>query len=255
MKRRALVAGSLSLLLLAAACVSLRSPDPQAAETAAHPESERDVPAQTPILEPGFQPSSEVSDPARPAPVKTPQAKGLDPLVQGSVLRPRRDVLIGLSGFPRLRRGGQDVQLAWFSVGTRPMTYAVEVAVGGRVRAGGYELEVLEIDPERRQVRYRWTAEPTASVPMVQSLPQSAGKLRLRAMGLYRLSDGSVVGVGNVISTDKGGAVSLTVFPASYAKDPMQGYDNHVRVRAGKLDGARAVRLSQVQGAWVELEL
>jgi hypothetical protein len=81
-------------------------------------------------------------------------------------------------------------------------------------------------------------------------------------MGLYRLDDGSVVAVGNVIPTDRGGTVSVAVFPENYAQDPMQGFDNHVRVRVGQpLRGKRPIRVHALGAAstgkrgWVELKL
>lgn len=167
--------------------------------------------------------------------------------------------MIGLSGFPRVRRGGSTTQLAWFSVGVRPVTYAVEIGVGERLRAGGHELEVLEIDPEARLVRYRWTKVPSGEA-FVQPAGAGGDRLRLSEMGLYRLADGRVIGVGNVIATDEGGAVSLTVFSAGYAKDPMAGYENHVRVRAGEpLESATTkvlqVRVGTGSRGWVELAL
>jgi hypothetical protein len=182
-----------------------------------------------------------------------PAVAALDPLRQGSVLRPTRELVIGLSGV--YEDGGETY--AWFNAGTRAFTYAVEVQVGQRVRVGGFELEVLEIDLEERWVRYAWISKD-ATVPATKKVA-AQGELRLREMGVYPLASGEVLTVGNVNALGK---VTIRVFPKTYASDPMQGYDNHVEAQAGAVfKGVRALRLvetsisAQTQAGWVKIQL
>lgn len=226
----------------------------KAAEKTAQKASERPT-QQAPARAPAEASPKAPSEAPAKAPTEARAASQVshDPLRQGSVLRPRREVLIGLAGI--YRDGG--VTCAWFNAGTRTFTYSVEVRVGQRVRAGGHELEVLEVDLEQRWVRYAW-ARTNASESLVTQVAAS-GTLRLREMGVYQLADGKVLTVGNVTST---GAVSIRVFPKTYADDPMQGYDNHTEVRAGAaLSGVRTLRVlqtslpSETEAGWIEIEL
>lgn len=231
---------------------------PTPAELAKTAEKASEEPNQAPVKKGPASPEAPAkASPKAPrkAPKEAPAASEAspDPLRQGSVLRPRREVLIGLAGI--YRDGG--ATYAWFNAGTRAFTYSVEVMVGGRVRAGGHELEVLEVDLEQRWVRYAWT-KTDASEPLVTQVAAS-GTLRLREMGVYHLADGKVLTVGNVSAA---GAVSIRVFPKAYADDPMQGYDNHTEVQAGAaLSGVRKLRVlqtslpSETEAGWVEIEL
>lgn len=205
------------------------------------------APAEKPAEKPAEQPAAEA--PVAPA---EPQA-ALEPLRQGSVLRPTRGVMIGLAGV--YEEEGQT--FAWFNAGSGSFSYAVEVQVGQRVRAAGFELEVLEIDLEQRWVRYAWIRKDAAA----QATEAVAGKgeLRLREMGVYRLASGEVLTVGNLSSQ---GEVTIRVFPKTYAQDPMQGYDNHVEAKAGAVfKGVRTLRVAETslstqdQAGWVKIQL
>ena len=212
------------------------------------PTSTPEVPTKPPAAPPKAAPEAKA---AAPGPKTAPPA--LDPLRQGSVLRPTREVLIGLAGI--YEEAGKTY--AWFNAGSRTFSHAVEAQVGERVRAGGFVLEVLEIDLEERWVRYAWLSKD-AQVAVVEQVA-ARGELRLPEMGVYRLASGETLTVGKVNAL---GQVTLRVFPQTYADDPMQGYDNHTEAQAGAtFKGVRTLRLvetsisSESQAGWVKLKL
>ena len=164
----------------------------------------------------------------------------------------------------RLHRGARREELAGqVSLGLGQLSLTSDVFAGDRLRLGGALLEVLRV--ERGALRFRWVEAPRQARP-----PEVlAARPRLRELGLYRFSDGRVLGVGQVTTLAKRDGstvdvVTLSLFPPGYQEDPLQDYEVLPRLVPGQPLGSsplggRALRLAELQPAgtkspgWIRL--
>ncbi len=176
---------------------------------------------------------------------------------QGEVFRPSAHVAVGLSGFLKV----EGRERARLSVGDGPFGVDALVAKGERVRVGSGLLLLEEFSRGEGSVGLRWGLAPKqgAAPRLLSPVEFRAGEpLRLTEMGLYRLPDARVIAVSNVLPTQE---VTITVYPAGYAAEPMLGCDRHFLVGAGSTlegEGGRFVlqRIAAVDPpgwGWVEV--
>lgn len=153
---------------------------------------------------------------------------------------------------------------ARLSVAAGPAYLEALLPAGGSVEVGGQRLEVAALEPPRA-IRIRLHPGAPAGAPL-RPVETPGPRWRLAGLALHELPGGVQVGVGNVRREGRGPAaavrVTLTVFPADYARDPGQGYDRHLDLSAGQaLEGqvlrGRVVALDPgpEPGGTVELEL
>jgi hypothetical protein len=182
-------------------------------------------------------------------------------LPRGQVSPSIGDVRLGFKGLVDDLGGAP---LARISVATGQLGFEALVAQGERVRVGSAWVRV----GVGAEAELAWEqAYPEGRSPdLIRDLPQGAldgGVLRLEEMGLYRLADGRVLAVGNVVAEPEGEgsapAVVLACYPADY--DGTQPHDRHFLAVAGEaLEGeqfpATLARLQVAQGDdWGFVEL
>ncbi len=245
---------------------------PEADAHAPAPEADRPAPEEVDgpddAGEPPVAPPVGLSPEAAASAVDVAPGEYVERLERGGVARPSANAAVGLA--QHLELGGR--ARAVLALGDGALSYEVFLAEGDRLRLGAAEGRVRSLEPGGA-LELEWARtfrDPTAEAPITRALDREleAGPLRLEALGLYRLPDGRVLGVGNVVEDPDGPgsppAVSLNVFPGDYERDPMQGYDRHVLARPGAtLQGERAsLRVVRVEPptdrgsawGWVELE-
>jgi hypothetical protein len=151
---------------------------------------------------------------------------------------------------------------ARLEVAVGPTYLQALLPAGGRVEVGGTTLEVLAVE-SARAIRIRLEDGGPADAPL-RALETGGPRLRLAGLGLYALPDGVRLGVGNVRREGRGpgarAAVTLTVFPAAYARDPTLGYDLHLDLGEGAvLEGqvlrGKVLSLDPAAGPGGEVEL
>lgn len=177
-----------------------------------------------------------------------PTAKGGVTIRPNTVLRPQRNLMIGLV---QVRR--EPERVAWLAVGIGELSYRAMLRRGDRLYAGDGILRLEGLRPGGG-VSLSWVRKiPAPSQPARIPPAPSGSPLRLPSMGLYALQDGRVIGVGNVRRSGGVGRAAATettlmIYPKGYQRDPLKGYDlhEHVRTRArfkGKVARLRVTRV------------
>ncbi len=80
----------------------------------------------------------------------------------------------------------------------------------------------------------------------MQDIDRWEETLSLHEVGFYRLPNGAVIAVGNVVTCRGEDVVTVSVLPAGYADDPLVGYDYHRREAAGGALAGKVMRLRLV---------
>lgn len=170
---------------------------------------------------------------------------------RGTQLRLAHERAVGLVAVEPAQ--GERPARARVSVSAGAYAYHALLAPGATLVVGGAALEVTGVDPKdggALTLARRPADEEDA--PLRAAPAPEAGRLRLPEQGIYRLPDGTVVGVGNVRADGKDGAacVTLTVYGPGYRERPTQGYDLHADAVVGALEGqVRPVRVHAVEPA------
>ncbi|MCW8141171.1 MAG: hypothetical protein KIT58_19905, partial [Planctomycetota bacterium] len=124
-----------------------------------------------------------------------------------------------------------------------PFSWAARVGPGAVLPVGQGLLEVAGVDHE---VHLRWARllprDPARWEVLVAPRARE-GALVVREMSLARLPDGAWLSVGNVVEVEGRRAVTVHVYPPTYADDVEQGYDRHVGAGLHDLLEGRAGRL------------
>lgn len=184
--------------------------------------------------------------------------EGLDPegiqpsdrqerLDSGALLRPAGDVSLGLAGTYELdgtRRHRLTVAFDQYSFDLLLRNGELARAGHSRFRLGTAGGGSAEVSWERE-----FRDDSARLIVDAQTDFGTTEPVRLAEMGLYRLSDGRVLGIGNVIAGRKGPRVTISVYPKGYQEDPMMGQDRHfLAVEGAILVGDHAsLRLVSVQ--------
>jgi hypothetical protein len=245
---------ALSWIVLAVAATLTGCPKPAPVQTPSAPTRPAKAPKPEPKPEPEPKAEPETESPSEstppadlatdtspePAPpgfVPEPPAKptqDLDPslqvLVHGQQVALTPRIHLGLEGIAA--RDGELIARLALSEG--PMSLNIDASSESKIPVGGAHVQVMKIDKASRRVYYRWIGSPSPRASLLRGTAKGT-QLDVAEAGFYRLEGGrGFMGVGNVVETKRGNVVTISVFPATYRKDPMQGYDYHYRVKAGQ---------------------
>jgi len=185
-----------------------------------------------------------------PLPPIPEEGLAAEDLPLGTQAHPWPGVNLGLErveALPRLRGGKrQEERAGHLTLARGQLFFSSDVFAGDQVRCGGALLEVLRVEPSA--VRFRWLRSPLGAEPP-KVLP---ARPRLRELGLYRFTDGRVLGVGKVTTLAKRDGspvevVTLSLFPPNYEQNPLQDYEVLPRLVVGKPLGEGALAGRQLR--------